>query len=965
MVGFIVTYLLANSEIQDQFKPPAETKLQERQKFHFPSVKGMSGEALIEAADLRLKMLKNSPFKQVKWRSIGSEVQGGRVVDVVVPDQNAQDIYVAFATGGLHRTSNNGQTWESLFDDQSAFGIGDIDITNDGKTIWVGTGEANHQRTSYAGTGVFKSTDSGKTWQNVGLRNSHHIAKVVIHPKNPNEVYVASAGPLYSQGGERGLYRTLDGGKTWQLILAGDDRTGCVDIDIDPKDPKRMYAMMYERDRRAWNYLESGPGSAAYRSIDGGKSWQKMSQLPSGEEMGRTAFAIAPSRPNTLYAFVDNQGYDSATGTQDEFTPGETLTVNRFMRASEEVLRTIEDATLRSFLRSNLASSVDVDTLIKGFKDKSKTKEDIKALMLERSPSVFDQDPNLAQIWRSDDYGVTWKKTRPRMGDHGGYYWNEITVHPQNPEELYTLGLLILKSTDGGASWDAIGRRNHVDHHAYWIDPKNPSRHLNGNDGGIYASFDAGNSWTHWNNLSVGQFTTIAVDDKTPYNVYGGLQDNGTMRGPSNYRPGIDDLNRWEAIGGGDGSAIAIDPRGEIVYTASQFGSHGAQNFVTNQRWSARKNPGRGEPQLRYNWISPILISPHHPDVVYLGAQRLMRSFNNGRAYEYLSDDLTKNRENGDVPHSTLTTIAESPFRFGQLYVGTDDGNVQYTPDSGLTWNLINTPQPSKWVTRVIASKFKQGRIYVSQNGYRDDDWKPYVWVSEDDGQTWKSIASNLPNNCINTVREDPTNQNILYVGSDMGVYVSVDRGGSWMPYGSGIPATPVHDLVIQEKAKEMVIASHARSAWVISVEEIYDAVADAWDKPVHEFEFNVPSGRANWPYRRASEFADPQPQERNLTLTLFVKTGGSGTWRIVDEQGREVKSGKQEFDNGYNYLSYSLLNRAGDPKALPNLNPPKTAEEALADPYAARRPDYLAIGKYKLELKWGSETFTKEFEIK
>ncbi len=920
MVGLIVTYLLANPEFQDQFKPPTDTKLQERQKFHFPSVKGMSGEILIAAANKRQAMLQQSPFKQVPWRSIGSEVQSGRVVDVVVPENDSKSIYVAFATGGLHRTTNNGQTWESLFDQESAFGIGDIDVSRDGKTIWLGSGEANHQRTSYAGTGVFKSTDSGKTWQNVGLRNSQHIAKVQIHPKNDNEIYVASAGPLYSQGGERGLYRTQDGGKTWKLILQGDDRTGCVDIDIDPKDPKKMYAMMYERDRRSWNYLESGPGSGAFRSVDGGNTWQKMSGLPSGIDMGRTAFAISPSQPRTLYAFMDNQGTDPDTGTGDEYTAGGQLTLSRFMRASEDVLRTVEDSDLKTFFRSVMPTSTDFDALIKDFKAKTKSKDDLKAVMLERSASVFDQDPNLAQIWRSDDFGSSWRKTRSRMGDHGGYYWNEITVHPTNPEEVYTLGLLILKTTDGGESWESIGRGNHVDHHSYWIDPKNTNHHINGNDGEPYVSYDAGQSWTHWNNLSVGQFTTIAVDNKTPYNVYGGLQDNGTLRGPSNYRPGIDDVNRWVAIGGGDGSAIAVDPRGEIVYTASQFGSHSAQNFVTNQRWSARKNPGRGEPALRYNWISPILLSPHHPDIVYLGAQRLMRSFNNGKAYEYLSDDLTKNRENGDVPHSTLTGIAESPFKFGELYIGTDDGNVKFTPDSGITWKDIKTPQPEKWVTRIIASKFKNGRVYCSQNGYREDDWTPYLWVSEDFGQTWKSIASNLPNNCLNTVREDPTNENILYVGSDLGVYISIDRGTSWMPYGSGIPVTPIHDLVIQESAKELVVASHGRSAWVISVEEIYDAIKEGIGKDMHEFEFNVPSGRASWPYRRTSEYADPVPQVRDITLNLFVKQGGSGTWSISDEKGTVVKSGNQVLDNGYNYLNFSLLNSAGDPKAKPHL---------------------------------------------
>ena len=959
LLGLVVAYATP----QSQYRDPQEGKLEERRKFHFPSVTAMPTSVRLDAYEKRMQMLESSPFKNIPWRSIGSEVQGGRVIDIAVPREKPQDIYIAYATGGLWRSSNEGQSWTPLFDNQSSIGIGDIDMTPDGQTIWLGSGEANSQRTSYAGTGVFKSTDSGATWQNMGLHESHHIGRVVIHPRNPNTVYVASLGPLYSQGGQRGLYRTTNGGQSWELILEGDDRTGCMDVLVDPTNPDRMYATMYERDRRAWNYLESGPGSASYRSTDGGDTWVKM-DLPEGVNMGRTGLDLAQSSPNIIYAFMDNQGWDDDTGSYDESRPSGVLTLSRFMRATEAALRDVEEGALRSFFRGVMPRGTNVNETVSSFQSGDLSLDAVKDLMLERNPRVFDKALNDAEIWRSDDYGVTWSKTRPDMGSHGGYYWNEIVVHPTNPDEIYTFGVPLLRSRDAGKSWEAIARRNHVDHHALWIDPDNPNRMINGNDGGPYVSYDAGESWTHWNNLSVGQFTTIAVDDATPYRVYGGLQDNGTLRGPSNYRPGFTDKDAWERIGGGDGSMIQVDPRGNIYYVASQFGNHSARNEETNERWSARKNPSQGEPSLRYNWISPILISPHHPDIVYLGAQRLMRSFNNGRAYEYLSGDLTKDRENGDVPHSTLTGISESPFKFGRIYVGADDGSLHYTPDSGITWNNIATPAPDRWVTRVIASKYAEGRVYVSQNGYRQDEWTPYVWVSEDFGRNWTSIAANLPFEPVNTIREDPTDENILYVGTDRGVYVSLDRGKSWITYGSGVPHTPVHDLAIQETAKEMVIASHARSVWAVSVDWLYEADAEVRAKDVHEFDFDVPSGRANWPYPRSAAYADPQVQEREVELVMWAKNGAAGKFEIHDADGKVVKSGDVTVDTGINFLAFGLLTDRGNPNADRDLDVATTGTDAVKDPFQARRPEYLPEGEYKLVLTWGGQTFEKEFEI-
>lgn len=956
-------FLLQDSQ---QYQDPP-SKLEELRKFHKPDVKAMPMSVRLDAFEKRRQMLSHSIFQQIPWRNVGPTVQGGRVIDIDVPENHPNEIYIGFATGGLWRTVNEGQSWTPLFDNQSAFGIGDFDVHPDGQLIWLGSGEANSQRTSYSGTGVFKSTDGGKTWTNMGLHESHHIGRVVIDPKDKNTVYVAALGPLYSQGGDRGVYKTTDGGKTWNKILGVDERTGAIDIAVNPENPKILYACMYDRDRRAWNYLESGPGSGVYTSHDAGKTWSKIESLPSGVDMGRTALAIAPSDPDVVYAFMDNQGADGDTGTYDTFDPAGTWNLSRFMRLDAASAKQADAEKLGDFLGSLINKDDDPAGVAKKLVSGEMTLDQVKALILKKDPRALDKQMNDAEVWRTSDGGKTWSKTRPDLGSFGGYYWNEISVSPVNADEVYILGLLVLQSFDGGKSWRAIARPNHVDHHAYWIDPKNPDRQLNGNDGGIYVSYDHGESWSHWNNLPVGQFTTIAVDNKEPYHIYGGLQDNGTMKGTfSNSRFGAS--NSWEDIGGGDGSAIAVDPRGggDIVYTASQFGSHSATNFLTGERWNARASVPRGEPTLRYNWISPILISPHHPDIVYLGSQRLHRSFNMGKDYKALSGDLTKNLPNGDVPHSTLTTIAESYFRFGAIYVGADDGSAKYTPDSGITWIDISTPAKDRWFTRIIASKHKDGRIYATQNGYRQDEWTPYVWASEDNGKTWTSIAANLPFEPVNTIREDPTDENILFVGTDMGVYVSTNRGKSWMTYGGGIPHTPVHDIAIQEREEEIVIASHARSVWVISTKPIHQLTDEIMKSDFHRFELDVPSGWERWTYRRPAEYENLNPQDISIQMTLWSGQSGTGTLALVDKDGKVVKSVKDiAVVRGYNFLSLGLLLEKGDPTAPPNYGNRDQIKDVLSDAYQARRPKYVPVGDYKLVLSVGGKSHTEDITIK
>ncbi|MFN8220260.1 MAG: hypothetical protein U0S12_09050 [Fimbriimonadales bacterium] len=942
-----------------------ESKLVEAKKYMEPVPRGMAASVRMKGYQQRLQMEAASPFANIKWRSVGPEIQGGRVIDFDVPEQDQKSLYVSFATGGLWRSTNYGQNWTPLFDNESAFAIGDTAVSKDGKTIWVGTGENNSQRTSYSGTGVFKSTDSGKTWQHMGLEETHRIGRVLIDPRNDNTVYVGAIGSLYTSNPARGVFKTTDGGKTWNQVLKLDDLTGVIDMAMDPRNPDVIYAAAWERDRRAWNFREGGPGSAIYKTVDGGKTWNKLTNgLPPAGDVGRIGLAVAPSKPNVVYAFYDNQGPDEDTVWKDEYQPGGVLTANRYYWLTEEEFVKVPKDVLAKFADTYLPRDTKIDDVVQQITDKKITLKDVDAMMVQRNANVFANDQGEAQVYRSDDSGKTWRKThRGNFGEHGGYYGGRIVVAPTNENTIWITGVSLLRSDNGGKSfYTCTGRDVHVDFHMYWVSPSNPAFHATGSDGGLYFSFDDGKSWDHKNSMPVGQFTTIAVDTKTPYNIYGGLQDNGTMKGPSNYRPGISDLSLWKEINGGDGSAVAVDPRdgGDLVYVAFQWGQHTAIDQKNNKRWNTRP----GGSNLRFQWISPFIISPHHPDIVYCGAQKLFRSFNQGRKWEAISDDLTTNRENGDVPYATIKEVSESPFKFGTIVIGTDDGLVKITRDSGATWQDISTPAKGKWVSRVICSKYDAGTIIVSQNGYREDDWTPLLWKSTDYGQTWKSIVGNLPPEPINVVREDPTHENMLFVGTDLGVFVSYNGGDNWEPLSGGIPRTPVHDLVIQEDAKELVIASHARSVWVLKLDKVYDLDDDLrktdlkiW--PVDDMNFSD-----RWPYRRVAEYSEKTADPPKVAGQYWSKAAGKATLRVKDKDGKVVKEMELNTVVGYNSFEFDVQLQSAT-RFVVTPKPPKTAEEVVKDPYEVERPKFMAKGEYKIEIAVGDKTQSIDWKLK
>jgi photosystem II stability/assembly factor-like uncharacterized protein len=796
-----------------------DTKLQELRQFH-KNVLGMPAAERLAGFELRKKLEAASPYAGITFRNVGPEIQGGRIVDLASVEGKPGTLFVAFATGGLWRTDNMGDTWEPLFDNESTIGIGDIAVSGDGNTIWVGTGEANSSRTSYAGTGIFKSTDAGKTWTNKGLHESHHIGRVIIHPSNPNRVYAAVIGHLYSWNKERGVYRTDDGGNTWKQILAKDERTGAIDIAMDPRDPNVLYASLWERDRRAWNFLESGLGSGLYKSTDGGDTWRKLGGgLPDGQFLGRIGISIAPSNPDTVYALIDNQEIAAGSGRQPQGLTGDQL---RAM--NEQQISAIQPADLDRLFRGTFAGGIDGAELKRLLVEKKITAGHLADHLGDANSRLLNADVVGAQLYRSNDGGATWTKTHsqplPNMYSTYGYYFGQVAAAPENPEVVYVLGVPLMKSTNGGRTFANSGRGTHADHHALLLDKNVPGRAALGNDGGLYLTWDGGDNWRHVNNIPVGQFTTLAVDMATPYNLYGGLQDNGTMRGPSTYVAGRSNPTDWTSIGGGDGSDVQVDPTDSAYYiVASQFGFGSGRD--ADGRWSVRPLPTPVDKPLQYNWVSPILMSPHNPDIVYFGANKVYRSVNRGRDFAAISGELVDRLPQGDVPFGTLTTITESPFSFGNLYAGTDQGKV-WASDDGQTWRDVSRGLANnRWVTRVFASPHKPNTVYVSQNGYRQDDFAPYLWRSDDRGRTWTSIAAGLPAEPINVIAEHPRVPGLLFVGTDLGVFVSKDNGQTWGTLHGGLPHVPVHDLVVHPREKDLIVATHGRSIFVADISSL------------------------------------------------------------------------------------------------------------------------------------------------
>ena len=716
-----------------------------------------------------------SPFADLGWRAVGPQMQGGRIESIAVPAGMTTTFYVGVGSGNLWKTENNGTTWTPVFEEQSTFSIGDVAVAESNPdVVWVGSGEVLMARSSYAGTGVFKSLDGGESWEHMGLSDTHHIGQVLIHPNDPETVYVAAVGHLYTFNEERGIFKTVDGGDTWEKVLYLNDRAGAVDLVMHPADPNTLFATTWERSRKAWGHTASGEGSGIYKTTDGGITWERLTNgFPTGPGVGRIAVDIAPSKPDVVYALLDNHFPNPEANPRG--------------RGS----RTIG-----------------------------------------------------GEVYRSDDGGASWRKVNQEPVP-AGYDFCIIKVAPDDEDVVYVPGQRFMASEDGGRTYRQIqgtlvhllphgSRVLHLDQHELWIDPSDGDHMILGNDGGVHVSYDRGASWLHLNNLPIGEFYAVSVNMETPYQIFGGTQDDAALWGPSDHVVEWDVADPWQHVyldrwGGGDSYFTYPDPTDpDVIYYEHQFGDLRRKRMTDGSATGIRPVAGDGEEPLRTNWMTPFIISRYDPYTLYYAGNILFRSQDRGDFWEAISPDLTSQPSSqGNVPFGTLTTLSESPSKGGLLYVGADDGFAHVTRDDGVSWTRIDEGLPTKWVSRIEASQHEEGTVYLSMTGYRDDDFSPYLFMSRDFGENWVSMASNLPLESINVIREDPTNPEIIYVGTDLGVFVSLDRGGRWHSLSTNLPTTPVHDLVIHPRDGEIVIGTHGRSVWVADLAAVREWEGD------------------------------------------------------------------------------------------------------------------------------------------
>jgi photosystem II stability/assembly factor-like uncharacterized protein len=821
---------------------------------------------------------------------------------------------MAAASGGLWKTDNNATTWTPLFDHHASITIGDIAISQKDKNlIWIGTGEANASRSSYAGSGVYKSTDDGKTWQNMGLQDSHHVGRVLIDPADDQTVYVAASGHLYTDNEERGLFKTIDGGRTWNKILYVSPKTGIIDLAMHPRDSRILYAAAWQKDRKAWNLLESGAESAVYKSLDSGQTWKKLAGgLPQGDKVGRIGLAISASNPETVYAFVDNQEPrpEIKKPTEKKAAPQSGITAENLLKMSPADFLALKTDKIALFLKeNNVPARYTAEMVIAIVQAGKATPAIIAGMISSANDRLFRTNVKGAEVYRSDDGGTAWKKTHEKFIDDlvytYGYYFGQIRVSPENENIIYILGVPMLQSTDGGKTFSDISTQGgiygidgvHADHHALWIDPKNPKRLLLGNDGGLNITYDRGLNWQKINNLPLAQCYTIALDNETPYNIYSGLQDNGVNRGPATFTLG-DTENIWKMILGGDGAFVQPEPgNSSIVYAEFQFGSIFRLDLKNNGEKSIQPSSPDKTAPYRFNWLSPFLISRHNPFTIYMGANKVLKSVNRGDLWLEISPDLTNGQHiDGDVPYATITAIDESPLTPEILYAGSDDGNLWVTASSGAKWEKIGADLPKKWFTRVTASQYKKERVYVTQTGYREDDFNTYISASEDMGKTWKSLKGNLPDEPLNVLREDPVNENILYLGSDLGVYISLDRGASWQSLQGNLPTNAVYDLAVQPRENELVIGTHGRGVFILPLQNIQKLTPEIQAKNLAVFAIKpVVKSDSEW-----------QPQA-NAAFEYYLKDAGKVAVTVKDKAGKTVRSWTLEGNRGLNSFTWNL----------------------------------------------------------
>ncbi len=848
----------------------------------------------------------------LKPRSIGPAVMGGRVSDIALDPENPFVFYVGLGTGGLMKTTDNGGTFDAIFEQQPTASIGAVAVApSDPKVVWVGSGEANDRNSSGWGNGVYRSTDGGATWTDVGLKNSRTIARVVVHPKDPRTALVAAVGDLWSPSPERGLYKTTDAGQTWNRVLQAptpyDNRVGCGDVAIDPANPDIVYAAMYARQRTPWSFV-SGPDSTdgkdlggIFRSTDGGATWKKLTNgLPGAT--GRIGLAVYAKNPKIVYAVV--QSYEGGT--------------------------------------------TDIDSPLS----------------------------KMGGVFRSEDGGDTWK--RMSALDPRPFYFSQIRVDPENDQRIYVLGFMLHVSEDGGRTWREDRFKNvHADNHALAIDsrfaapseagkPGGARRLLLGTDGGVYQSFDMGARWDDLNRMAAGEYYRVAVDDSTPYRICGGLQDNASWLGPSATRTKEGILNAdWINIYGGDGFGCAFDSAdSSIVYAESQSADFYRLDLNSGQVKMLRPAPAEGQAGFRFNWDSPLVASQQHKGTIYLGGNRIFALTDRGEHWRIISPDLSAQEParimttgSGAETYGVVFTIAESPVKAGLLWAGTDDGKVWITENDGGNWTDLTASLPSTvkglWISRLAGSHFDPKVAYMAVAGFRAGNYAPLAYRTADAGHTWQSIAGNLPpDGPVRFVYEDPKNANLLYAGTECGLYLSFDRGGTWLKYPN-LPTVRVDDLVIHPRDLDMVIATHGRSLYIVDdVRPVEEMTPDVQAKDAYLFAPRPAFGFEPLPGYVDSEgsavFRGTNPPAGAI-ITVYVKqySGEPVKISVANSEGIPVANFTLPGTPGFNRVAWDL----------------KPTKDVLTE-YGGEGQKFVPAGDYDVTLTAGSVKQTQKLHV-
>src|SRR5215471_1252798 len=809
------------------------------------------------AADLTLTDLLNA----FPYRNLGPWRTGAWITSVAVPETPAKShrrtMFAGARTGGVWRTTNNGTTWEPVTDAAGITSVGAIAVApSDANVVWAGTGDNSLTRSAYWGDGVYKSTDGGTTWANMGLRDTQHVALIVIHPSNPDIVWVAALGHLGTPNQERGIFKTSDGGRTWQKQLFVNETSGAVDLAIDYRNPNVLYAAMYDAIRLPWKIMEARPGGGIFKTTDGGAKWEKLANgLPQGAT-GRIGIDICRRNPDVVYAVVDNFS-----------------------------------------LRPGAARAQDTS--------------------FAAPASYFG-----GEVYRTDDAGANWRRTSAEGEDvsrKAGYSFNQLRVDPNNPDRVFVTGSNMVQSVDGGKTWSGLGggrsgypfTTTFGDFRSFWIDPEDSGHMIATSDGGVSVSYDGGRTSDHFANLKLGEFYAIGVDMEQPYQIYGGLQDHESWRGPSNGWSGRINIDDWVSVGVGDGMYNEADPTGRWLYNTQEFGTLGRLDLESRIRTiidptkpnsphpftNVRPLGGRGSAApadsvlYRFNWIAPVRISPQDHNTIYYGSQFLLRSKDRGDHWEVISPDLTTNNpekintQNTSIQHCTIVTIAESAAQAGVIWVGTDDGKVQVTRDAGAHWADTTEKLAAAggaedaWVSRVFGSRFAAGTAYVTKSRRRQDDFRPLVFRTTDFGATWTRITGGLPAAAEATaIVEDTVNPNLLFLGTSAGVFVSFDRGGAWTSFRSNMAPAPVTDLLVHPREGDLVVGTYGRGVWVVNIVPLRGLnnsilSSEAALLPIRSFAERSDGSFGN--YRLLGDRYPFTPNEPNaMTIAYFLKDG-------------------------------------------------------------------------------------------